>query len=101
MGAEFHNLAAVQNCNLVCVAHCRDAMRDEDGRTAFHHLTKMIEDAFFGIRIYAGKRVVEDEDARIPNDGPGYGGALFLSAGERDAAFSDHGFVLERERLYI
>ena len=55
------------------------------------------EDALFGLRVDGGKGIVEDEDARIANDRAGDGAALFLSAGERDAAFADDGVVFVGE----
>ena len=50
------------------------------------------KDVLFGIGVDAGEGIVEDEDAGIAEDGAGQGGALFLSAGEGEAAFADGGF---------
>ena len=66
-------------------------MGDEDGGAALHNGAEAVEDAFFGVGIDAGERVVEDEDARVADDGAGDGGALLLTAREGDAAFADHG----------
>ena len=49
------------------------------------------------MRVHAGERVIQDEDTRIANNGAGNGGALLLSAGKGDAAFSDGGFVASGE----
>ena len=49
------------------------------------------EDALFGVGVYAGEGVVEDEDVGVADDGAGDGGALFLAAGEGEAALADHG----------
>src|SRR5262249_40569675 len=45
--------------------------------------------------------VVENQDARVANDGAGDGGALFLPAGEGDAALTDGGFVTRSEVLDV
>ena len=66
-------------------------MGDEDGGAAFHDVAEAGEDALFGVGIDRGQGVVEDEDAWVADDGSGDGGALFLSAGEGDSAFTDHG----------
>ncbi len=50
------------------------------------------ENAFFCIGINARERIVENKDCRPAQQRPGYGRALFLSAGERDAALAHHGF---------
>ena len=59
------------------------------------------EDALFGLRVHGGKGIVEDQDARIADDGAGDGAALFLSAGESDAAFADDGFVFVGEAFDV
>ncbi len=66
-------------------------MGDEDGGAALHDLTEAGEDALFGVGIDRGEGVVEDEDARVADDGSGDGGALFLAAGESDSALANHG----------
>ena len=58
-----------------------------------HHVAQVIEDLVFGLRVDAGESVVEDQNARVADQGAGNGGALFLSAGKRDAALADHGVV--------
>ncbi len=45
------------------------------------------------------ERVVEDEDARVAEDGASEGGALLLAAGKREPAFADRGFEAIREIL--
>src|SRR5437763_15974720 len=69
-------------------------MRNENRRASPHHVTEMIQDLVFGVRIYAGKRIVQNQNAGIANQGAGYCGALLLSAGERDSALANQSFVL-------
>ena len=91
VGAQFGDAAGYEDGDLVGVAGGGDAVGDEDGGPALHDGAKALEDAFFGVSIDAGERVVEDEDARVADDGAGDGGALLLAAGESDAALADHG----------
>ena len=72
-------------------------MRNQNCGAAFHDAAEAREDALFGLRVDGGKGIVEDQDARIANDGAGDGAALFLSAGESDAAFADDGVVFVGE----
>src|SRR6266436_4809355 len=68
-------------------------MRNQNGGAAFHDSAESGEDVLLGLRVNGGKRIVEDKDAGIADNGAGNGGALLLPAGEGDAAFADHGFV--------
>src|SRR5215467_1442568 len=84
--AEFDDASAVKDSDAVRVANRRNAMRDEDGRAAFHHVAQVIENFVFGLCIDAGKRIIQNQDARIADEGARDRSALFLSARECDAA---------------
>ena len=62
VGAEFGDAAGDEDGDLVGVAGGGDAVRDEDGGAAFHDSLQTAEDALFGVGVYAGEGVVEDED---------------------------------------
>ena len=66
-------------------------MGDEDRGAALHGFAEAGEDLLFGVGVYAGQGVVEDQDGGIAEDGAGDGGALLLAAGEGDAALADDG----------
>src|SRR5580704_7297933 len=72
-------------------------MRDENGGAALHDLAEAREDAFFSVGVYACQGIIENEDARVADDGAGDGGPLLLTAGEGDSAFADHGVEAARE----
>ena len=72
-------------------------MGDEDGGAALHGFAEAGEDLLFGVGVYAGQGVVEDQDGGIAEDGAGDGGALLLAAGESDAALADDGAEAGRE----
>src|SRR5207302_3768273 len=63
-----------------------DAVRDKDRSSATHDLAKMVQDLFFRVSIHARESIIEDQHARVANEGPGDCGALFLSSGKRDAS---------------
>src|SRR4051812_4089093 len=72
-------------------------MRDKDGRAAQHDLAEVLEDLLLSVGIDARKRVIENEDTWVADDGARDRGALLLSAGERDATLAHHSLVLFRE----
>ena len=84
-----HDLAFIQHQDLVGVDHGADALRDDEGRAAFHQRVERFLDLRLGRQIHAGGRVVQDQDARIEQQGAGDGDALLLSAAEGGAAFAD------------
>jgi hypothetical protein len=92
-GCRVRRCVPVQDGDAVGVADGGDAVRDEDGGASAHDVAQVVEDPVFGVRVDAGERVVENENAGIANQGAGDGGALLLAAGEGDAAFADHGVV--------
>src|SRR5690349_3817087 len=69
-------------------------MRNEDRGASLHYIAEVIQDLVFGVRVNAGERVVQNQNARIANQGASDCGALLLSAGERDAALANQSFVL-------
>src|SRR5579864_2251697 len=99
--AQLHDAPFVQHRNTVGVAHGGDTVRDEDSSAPVHDLAQVVENFFLSIGVYAGKGVVEDQDARIANDGARYRGTLLLAARERDAALAYHSLVLLREALDV
>ena len=101
MRAALDDAAVAEDDDLVGVLHGGGAVRNQNGGATVHDAAQASEDTLFGLRIDAGERVVEDEDARVANDGAGDGGALLLSAGERDAALADNGFVFMGEALDV
>src|ERR1700722_6276167 len=68
-------------------------MRDENRSASAHDVPQVIENFVFGMGIDAGERVVENQNLRIADQSTRNRRALFLAAGERDAAFSYHRVV--------
>lgn len=51
VSAKLNNAALVQDCNLVGVAHCGDAVGDQDGGGMSRIAAKSAEDTLFGVSI--------------------------------------------------
>src|SRR5712692_3458443 len=93
MRSALRDGAADQNNDLVGVPDRRGTVRDQNGGAAFHDSAQSAKDAFLGLRVHGRKRIVEDQNSRIADDGARNRGPLLLSAGESDAALADHGLV--------
>src|SRR5512143_668801 len=91
MSAEFDDPARMKHGDQIGVANGGDAVRDKNSRPSFHDFAQVIKDFIFGMRVHTGESVIENQYARVAQNGTGNGGALLLSAGQRDAALSDHG----------
>ncbi len=77
----------------VCPPDLGQAVGDEQGRAAFEHALDGALDLVFGGAVDGAGRVVEDQDARVGEQGAGDGDALALAAGERHPALADHRLV--------
>jgi hypothetical protein len=55
-----------------------DAVADDHGGTAFHHAAQFAQDGFFGGGVHGAERIVEEEDARLRDDGACDADALLL-----------------------
>src|ERR1035441_9981575 len=69
--AQLHNSSVVEYGDLVGIAHSGDAMGDHDGGRGMDVTAQASQDAFFRVGVYAGQRVVEDEDGRPAQQRPG------------------------------
>src|SRR5438045_9722421 len=76
-------------------------MGDEDGCPVLHNFAKMVEDLVFGMGVNAGKRIVQNQDPGVADDGAGNGCALLLSSRECYATLADESPVLLRKALNI
>src|ERR1035438_3479092 len=83
----------MEDCDAIGVADGGDAVGDEDGGSSAHDFAEMVQDFVFGVGVYAGEGVVEDQNARAAQEGAGDGGALLLASGEGDAALADRRVV--------
>ena len=90
MAALSHDAALLQHQNQVGVEHGADALGDDEAGASFHQLVQGLLDLELGGHVHAGGGVIQDEDARVHEQGPGDGDALFLAAAEGGSPFA-HG----------
>ena len=82
VGSDLGDAALLEDDDQVGLFHAADAVGDDEGGAAVHDEVHAAADQVFGFGIDAGGGVIEDEDARVGEDGPGDGQALLLPAGE-------------------
>src|SRR5215831_15268034 len=80
VGAALHHLALVERDDLVGVADRAEAVGHDDERAAAP--PEMIVDFLLRQRVERGRRLVEDQDARVVPERPGDLQALALAAAE-------------------
>src|SRR6185503_15910656 len=81
--------AALEDEDAAGFPHRRQAVRDDERRPALHHLVERGLDLGLGRRVERARRLVEDEDRRILQQGARDGEALALAPGEEAAALAD------------
>ena len=74
-------------------------MGDDQGRVILRDLRQGALDGLLGVAVQRGGRLIEDQDARPLEHGPGDGHALFLAAGELEPALPHPGLPAVREGL--
>ena len=93
MVADGGDAALAQDDDLVGPADLREAVGDEQGGAALGGAVDGSLDLILGGAVNGAGRVVQDQDARVGQEGAGQGQALALAARERHAALADHGLV--------
>jgi len=85
----FDDLAIDQNQDFVGVDHGGEAVGDDERGAVAGDVFQRLLDFAFGVGVEGGGRLVEQKDGRVFQDRAGDGDALFLAAGELEAAFAD------------
>ena len=97
MGALLHDVAVVDDGDGIGVHDRAEAVGDDDRRAAFQNVLQGGLDGGFRLGVEAGGRFVENQHLRIAQDRTRQRDALFLAAGETDAAFADERVVFVRK----
>ena len=93
MCAGRYDATFVQQHDQVCVAHCADALCDDEAGASVHQLVERLLDLIFCFSVYCAGAVVKNQNARVEQQRARDGDALLLSAAQADAAFTDECFV--------
>ena len=97
--AAFDDAAAFDDQDLLGAAYGGQPVRDHKCRAPAHQVAQPFLDQRFGFGVQAGGSFVQDQDARIGEDGARDRHALLLPAGQADAAFTHDRVVLLLETL--
>src|SRR5882672_945377 len=97
MRALFDDLALVQHDDAIRGLHRREAMRDHEHCATFTNQPHVVLDHALGFIIERAGRLVEDQDARIREQGSRDRDALALAARKIRAVLFDDGLVPERQ----
>ena len=95
--AVFHDASALDRDDAVGAAHRREAMGDDEDRAPLRNAPHVVLDDPLALVIERARRLVEDQDARIGDEGARDGDALALAAGEIAAALADDRVVAFRQ----
>ncbi len=90
MRALLQDVALAKHVDGVAVLDGGKAVRDEDGGPLLRYPEDGFLNALLGGRVYAGGRLVQDQDGRIVRDGAREGQKLPLALGERAAPLAEH-----------
>ena len=84
--------AVLEDQDAAGIAHGGEAMGDDEGGSALHHLIERPVTPRLGHRIERAGGFVENEDRRVFQQRAGDGEALAFAAGEKPAALADARF---------
>ena len=93
MGAAVDDAPFVEHEDLVGIDNRADTLGDDEAGAVFHQPVERVLDEHFGRNVDIAGGVVQDQDARVGQQGAGDGDALFLASGKRCAALADRGLV--------
>ena len=74
-------------------AHHGQPVGDDEGGAVFHEPLQTFHDQRLGLGVQGRGGLVQDEDRRVLEQGPGYGQTLALAAGQVGALFAQDGVV--------
>ena len=99
MGAALGDAAGVDHADAIGVLHGGEAVGDDQRGAALHEPLERLLDQVLALGVEGAGGLVEDEDARVLEDGAGDGHPLLLPAGELHAALADERRVALGEAL--
>ena len=97
MSSLFDDLAVFNDDHVVGISNGGEAMGDDKTGSALHQAQKRFLNAGLGSCIYAGGGLIQNEDARVCQDGAGDGEQLTLPLAEVAGALGKFGLVTFRQ----
>jgi Alkylmercury lyase len=98
MGPALDDAAVVEDEDQVRRQHGGQPVRDDERRAALEQLVQRGPDELLGQGVEVGRRLVQDQDARVLEDRPRDRYALLLATGQAVPALADDGLVAVRQR---
>ena len=89
MGARLYDDSVMENHDGLRVSERAEPVRDHDHGPFLHQSLQSLYDERFGFSIERRRRLVEDQDRRVANEGARDADALALSSRERRSALAD------------
>jgi hypothetical protein len=89
VAAVLDDAAGLQSDDAVGGPHRRQAVRNDEDGPVRCDLLHVLLNGPLALIVERARRFVEDEDARVGDEGPGYRDALPLAAGEARSALAD------------
>src|SRR5581483_6917909 len=97
VGTAGGDLAALHHQDLMRALHRRETVGDHDRRASLHQPVERLADQEIRAVVDAARRLVQDENARVDEDGAGDGNPLALPSREARAALADDRLVAVRQ----
>src|SRR5947207_7200226 len=94
--AGFHNASLIENNDKIGLLNRGKPVGDANGRAALHQIFESRLNGPFGLSVERTGGLVQYQNRRVSQDGPGNGDALTLAAGKRHALFPNHRVVAAR-----
>ena len=91
VAASLHNLALVEDADLVGIADGGEAVGDGDSGAGLHEALQGLLHQALALRVEGRSGLVEYQDGRVLEDGTGYADALALATRELAAPVADVG----------
>src|SRR2546430_301094 len=82
-----------KNCDLIGTGNSRETVRDDDDGLVLFQIFDGLLNGTLSLRVEIARRLVENENLRIPDQRPRDCQALTLTAAQVCAAFADQGLV--------
>src|SRR5438094_1073147 len=96
--ARLHDRSVLDDHDLVGIPERREPVRDQEYGPALRHAVEGLLDVVLRLGVQVRGGLVEDQEARAPEPGPGDSDALLLSARKLHAALPHRGRVAARQR---
>ena len=101
MSALFHDLALLEDDDLVGISNSGETVRDNDACLLSHELVQCFLYLVLAFGIESACRLIQKNHLRLANESPGDGDPLLLAAGEPDTALAHETIETFGEQCHV